>query len=240
MKIKIIGFLGIVLLLLPIRVFGDLSPYLTRAVDYCFKISNTEDYPEYVFLQYSKKSIQWCQQCYWNGGHIVINTDDCITSVGKEDSSTVYAIKKEYYNESDISSDIEKKKKYFETNDKLIPSNIIIKPVYFVDTLIGDSKKSDTKKIVDVLRIANLNDNNFELKKEKRIYIQSNGREKWFDDFIHNEDESISYENKSLSIDKKSEKDLVSSQALLNFWYIIPLLAVMLMITIFLLRKFKK
>jgi len=232
---KIVIFFGLILFLFPVQTFGDMSPYAIKGVNYCFRISNIKDYPEYVFLQYSKKSVQRCQDCNWSGGHFIINIDDCVTSKDKEDSSTVYAIGKENFKEFEISSEIKEEEKYFETNNNLIYSGIIINPVYFVDVTFEGYKKSKTVKIIDVLEITNLDSNNFELKKIGRVYGQSDGREKSFDSFLYNVvEESIFYEKEPLL---NKINNLVSPRALLNYWYIIPLLAVLGMIAIFLLRR---
>ncbi len=227
--------IGLVLFLFPMRVFGDMSFYFPRAVEYCFKISNINDYSDYIFLQYAKKP--QCNGCLWSGGHQIINSNECITSKSGEDDSTVYAIKKKYFNESDISDEINEEEKYFKNNDKLVYSGIIIKPVFLISLYVDDFKKSQTTKIADVLEITSLNDNNFKLNKKERLYIQSDGIEKTYDYFIYNEEESIFYENESLP---ENEKNLVSPRMLLNFWYVIPFLAVMAMIITILLRRSKK
>ena len=90
-KILIVGLIA--LLVMPIA-SADLIIPGTKYVDYCDKIININDYPDYVFLSYNYGPM--------SEGHTILKEDKCFPVGYKFSSTDVYMIKKSDFDEKRI------------------------------------------------------------------------------------------------------------------------------------------
>ncbi len=164
MKGKLILLFALALLLALPAAFADVLFPGEKSVGYCFEISNIGEYPGYAFVASFYGA---------NGGYNVAEEGECV-GFYKFDRATVYAIKKEKFDEIDF-TDVEKLEKikeegYFEKNKDFVPSGIEIHH--------GQSTVAETdplEKTVDVLEIVSLSETGFNLKKSKVIYAYLGG-----------------------------------------------------------------
>ncbi|MFC1774938.1 hypothetical protein ACFLZN_01335 [Nanoarchaeota archaeon] len=171
-------FILIALLVLISTCYADIITPDEKPVDYCFEISNLDEFPEYVFLvDYSINEYS-------------ILTGECV-SFYKLDTATIYAIEDSKFDESDFLIDellpdcigltgeemrecynrqadlLEKgrllEEEYFKTNPDLIKSDLTFYPATTVDLL------DPTNSVKDVFSITSIGDK-LEIKKVKVIY----------------------------------------------------------------------
>lgn len=214
MRNKLIILFAFVLIfsVFPQAVSADIIPTGYKGVGYCFEISNIENYLDYTFIAYFQEPM---------GGHKVITKDECV-SFYKFSNPTIYAIKNSDFNEADIGSEYENEKTYFSSNPNLLSSDIEIKSI----STIPDNDPRN--KIVDVLEITSLSENNFALAKSKVVYTYTDGTT-----------EEKTYTN-------QNTRPEASRQPILPWWFaklwyiIIPLIAVLIFVAILLIRKFRK
>ena len=144
----------------PQAVSADLIIPGTKSVDWCYEISNINDYPNYIFV-FNEELLT---------GHRIINQGDCFNFY-KNGLTSIYAIKKTEFNENELN------RKFFEENNsKLIKSNIQL-------NAFGSVQENDSlQKAVITLDILSLSKNNFDIQKSKITYIYTDGtsREKIF------------------------------------------------------------
>jgi len=199
-------------------VLADVIPVGYKGVGYCFEVSNMEDYPEYVLISYIGEPM---------GGHKVIEQGECVRFY-KHSRPTVYAIKRIDFNETEIGGGYneteieyyENEEIYFESNQNLIPSHIEIRPMNLLP------ENDQREKVVDVLEIVSLSENNFELIKSKVIYTYEDGTI-----------EEIPYENQETRPD--SPREPILPWWFSKLWYIVlPLVAITAIIL--LIRKYRK
>mgnify|MGYP001598552478 FL=1 len=90
---NLIFLLVIVLIVMPLVSADTITPG-TKKINYCAKITNIDDFSEYVFLSYNFGHLA--------GGYSIIKQDACISSGYKFSSTRLYAIPKSKFNEEDI------------------------------------------------------------------------------------------------------------------------------------------
>jgi len=209
---KLIILFGLILLVVPSLVSADIIPVGYKGVGYCFEVSNIEDYQDYTFIAYFQEPM---------GGHKVIAEDDCV-SFYKFSNPTIYAIKNSDFNEEDIGSEYENEKSYFNSNLNLLSSDIEIKSISTIP------ENDPRNKIIDVLEITSLSENNFALTKSKVVYT-----------YTDTTTEEKTYTDQNV-------RPEASRQPILPWWFaklwyiIIPLIAVLIFVAILLIRKFRK
>ncbi|HLC52423.1 MAG TPA: hypothetical protein VJI98_04225 [Candidatus Nanoarchaeia archaeon] len=212
MRNKLIILLSLILLVAPALVSADIIPVGYKGVSYCFEISNIEDYQDYTFIAYFQEPM---------GGHKVISKEDCV-SFYKFSNPIIYAIKNSDFNEADIGTEYEDEKLYFSSNPNLLSSNFEINSI---STIPENDPKN---KIVDVLEITSLSENNFVLTKSKVVYTYTDGTT-----------EEITYTNQNTR--PEASRQPILPRWFAKLWYIIiPLIAVLAFVAILLIRKFRK
>lgn len=151
MKYKIIILLTLALFCQAVS--ADVIIPGTKSVDWCYEISNINDYPDYVLVFHDERAKDYG----------MINQGDCF-SFYKIGLTRIYAIKKAEFNEGELNRDF-----FEENNSKLIRSNIQLNafsPVQENDPL---------QKAAITLDIQSLSENNFEIKKSKITYTYTDG-----------------------------------------------------------------
>ncbi len=155
MRNKLIILFAFVLVfsVFPQAVSADLIVPGTKSVNWCYEISNINDYPSYVFV--SNADIM--------ASPGVINQGDCF-SFYKFSLTSIYAIPKTEFVKSELN------RKFFEGNNpKLIKSNIQLKA-------FGSVQKNDPlQKVVITLDIKSLSESNFDIQKSKVTYTYTDG-----------------------------------------------------------------
>ncbi|MEA3292995.1 MAG: hypothetical protein U9P88_00760 [Patescibacteria group bacterium] len=122
-------------------------------MNWCYEISNINDYPNYVFVFNEKRAT----------GHKVISQRDCF-SFYKNGLTSIYAIPKEEFNESELN------REFFEGNNpKLIKSNIQLNGFGLVQ------ENDPLQKAVITLDIQSLSENSFDIQKSKVTYTFTDG-----------------------------------------------------------------
>lgn len=213
---KLVIFLGLTLtFLIPSIVSADILEPGMKEIDYCFQVENIKDYPEYVFLSYFQEPV---------GGHKVINQGDCV-SFYKFSNPTIYAIKKSDFNENEIGSSDEEEKNYFQNNKKLIASGLSIKS-------IGSVKVSDPRqKIVDVYKIESLDSASLKISPLKVIYTYTDGT---------SEEKIYQSQPNNTETPQRPESSKKISWLSMIWYIVLPLVALVIIITIIIYRRTKK
>ena len=155
MKHKIIILISFILALsfFSQAVSADLIIPGTKEINWCYEISNIDDYPSYIFI-YNEERVS---------GHGVINQEDCFNFY-KIGLTKIYAISTEEFNETELNSEFFK-----ENNPKLLESNIQL-------GAFGSVQENDPlEKAVISLEIQSLTENDFNIQKSKIIYTYNNG-----------------------------------------------------------------
>jgi len=208
-------FLGLALMfLIPSIVSADIIEPGMKEVDYCFQVENIKDYPEYIFLSYFQEPV---------GGYKVINQGDCV-SFYKFSNPTIYAIKKDDFNENEIGSTDEEEKNYFQNNKNLIASGLSIKS-------IGSVKESDPRQeVIDVYKIDSLDSTSLKISPLKVIYKYTDGTS----------EEKI-YQSQPNSTETPQRPEPSKKITWLNMiWYIVLPLTALIIIIILIYRRTKK
>lgn len=155
MRNKLIILFAFVLVfsVFPQAVQADLIIPGTKSVNWCYEISNINDYPDYVFV-FNEERVT---------GHKVVNQGDCF-GFYKIGLTSIYAIKKTGFNESELNREF-----FEENNPKLIKSNIQL-------NAFGSVEENDPlQKAVITLDIQSLSENNFNIQKSKVTYTYTDG-----------------------------------------------------------------
>ena len=137
----------------PQAVSADLIIPGTKSVNWCYEISNINDYSDYVFVSNEERVT----------GHKVINQGDCF-GFYKNGLTSIYSIPKSEFNVSELN------REFFEGNNpKLIKSNIQL-------NAFGSVQENDPlQKVVITLDIQSLSENNFNIQKSKVTYTYTDG-----------------------------------------------------------------
>ena len=155
MRNKLIILFAFVLVfsVFPQVVSADLMIPGTKSVNWCYEISNINDYTNYVFV-FNEERVT---------GHEVINQGDCF-SFYKIGLTSIYAIPKTEFNESELNREF-----FEENNPKLIKSNIQL-------NAFGSVQENDPlQKAVITLDVQSLSENSFDIQKSKVTYTYTDG-----------------------------------------------------------------
>lgn len=163
MKILLIALM--VLLLFTTGVTADILDPSRKYVYYCFTIENQDQYSDYTFILQG--------QLFTNK---ILKTGECITFY-KYDTTKILAIKTVNFNQTEFEmlSDLHNQEEanrlinYFENNPYLLKSDLQLNiyPSLPKDAVLKQAK--------DILKIENINENNFIIKKEKIVYTYDDG-----------------------------------------------------------------
>lgn len=155
---------------------------MSKGADYCFQILNIKDYPDYVFIS--------SYNGYGSGGFNLIHEGDCVRPYFPE---TILAIKKHDFDKMNLGTEKEidnfngpyvslgeesdkQREIYEEKVEALFSSPRLLNSGIEIHRIRENFIFSDVEKIVDVLRINNINESNFELLKSEVIYTYTNGK----------------------------------------------------------------
>jgi len=155
MRNKLIILFAFVLIfsVFPQAVSADLIMPGTKSVNWCYEISNINDYPDYIFV-FNEERVT---------GHKVINQGDCF-SFYKIGLTSIYVIPKAEFNESELNREF-----FEENNPKLIKSNIQL-------NAFGSVQENDPlQKAVITLDIESLSESSFDVQKSKVTYTYTDG-----------------------------------------------------------------
>jgi MYXO-CTERM domain-containing protein len=133
-----------------------------KMLSYCFEISNLAEYPDYVFIVNFAEPI---------GGHQIIEPGKCFQFY-KLARPVIYAILKAGFNPSEIpnaSGDKAAEKKYFDTNPKMLKSDVKVFNPGAVD------EKDPRSEVVDVLKITGMDGQKLNIQKDSVRYTYTNG-----------------------------------------------------------------
>ncbi|MBN1331259.1 hypothetical protein JW978_00020 [Candidatus Dojkabacteria bacterium] len=135
------------------KAHADLIVPGTKSVDWCYEISNIDDYPNYVFV-YNEERVS---------DFGVINQGDCFIFY-KIGLAGIYAIPKADFDESELDEDF-----FAENNPKLIRSNIQLDPY-------GSVQWDDPlDKVVITLEILSLDPTSLDIQKSNVTYSYLDG-----------------------------------------------------------------
>lgn len=160
MKSKITVLFALILLSVP-SVLADVIIPGTKTIDYCQKISNINDYPDYTFLAYPT--------AMGAGSIRIISQDTCIVFY-KLNQPAIYAVKTSNFNANILNeTNGTAIKSYFENNSQVIPSNLQL-------SSYGTVPENDPlQKVVTIYNVVSLNQNNLQIEKYKTTNTYNNG-----------------------------------------------------------------
>jgi hypothetical protein len=161
MQNKLIFLLCIILLTTLSTVIADILPMGYKSVEYCFRISNQKDYPNYTFYAHPILFNE-------NGGYKLIKENECI-SFYKLVIPQIYAIKTSIFNEFALHGGLNEDGEFDIQFAYNIPSNINISSAFQI------RKDSPIIGITDVIKIISINDSNLILEKSEVEYTYSGG-----------------------------------------------------------------
>lgn len=150
--------------------FADVIEPGMKNINYNYKISNIDDYPEYIFLAHGVPSPSL---------EIITSKE---FSFYKLSAVSIYAVKKSDLNEEELNNmnDLELQN-FFNNNSKLISSDIQFDGSY---GNVGMDNPLDN--VLLELEITSINDNKMNIKKSKVIYTYSDGSTQ--EELIKNQD----------------------------------------------------
>lgn len=202
-------FLLILSSTLPIA-FADVIEPGMKTVDFNYRVSNIDNYPDYVFLAHGipAPTIE------------IINSSDF--GFYKLSTVSIYAIRKSDFNENQFKNmDNSEIDNFFNNNPKLVKSDLVLKGSY--GTVGIDNPLED---ITVILEIESVDQNNLKIKKSKAIYAYTDGipEEKIFTD-----------QNTTPEPSRKS----LSYEIFGLLYIIIPILAIITIALILIARKYR-
>ena len=183
----------------------------TKSSTYRYEIENMNEYSDYVFIR--------CD-LYAPWGEPVLLTIGESFSFYKLSTPSIFAVKEEDFNESDLQKDINEQWEYFEDNPKVIQSNIELEPVF---TNLPANEPLESSYIY--LEIISIDDASLQIKKDRVVYTYNDGtsEEKYF--------------NSQDTMPERSKKALLPFW-FESFWYFwIPLIAIICILIILFVRK---
>jgi len=148
--------------------FADVIEPGMKNINYNYKISNIDDYPEYIFLAHGVPSPSL---------EIITSKE---FSFYKLSTVSIYAVKKSDLNEEELKN-MDDLQNFFNNNSKLISSDIKLDGSY---GNIGMDNPLDN--VLLELEITSINDNKMNIKKSKVIYTYSDGSTQ--EELIENQD----------------------------------------------------
>jgi len=210
-RVSILLLLMLILTFYPSNVCADVIEPGMKEIKNYYKISNINDYSDYVFLIHGNPSPTY----------EIINSSKF--SFYKLSQISIYAVKKSNFNEEDLKdkSDAEIQD-YFKNNPEVIHSNLEL------DGLYGTVKiDNPLDSAVTILRIVSLNESELEIEKSKIIYVYKDG----------SLEEKI-FKNQN---DTPQPSPNTSPSFFAEFWYfILPVLAIAAIGLILVSRRLKK
>ncbi len=138
--------------------YADVIEPGMKTINLNYKISNINNYPDYVFLLHGTP----------NPDIEIINSSEF--SFYKLSAVSIYAIKKADFNQEILNGSPEEIQAFFENNPNLIKSNMTLDGSY------GDVKiENPLKEVTIILEIKDLNSNELNIEKSKIIYTFEDG-----------------------------------------------------------------
>ena len=167
MKLRRILWLCLLLTSTLWHAWADIIPAGQRGVNYCCRIDNIDQYPNYVFIAYCR---------FPSPGYSIIKPGECIRFYHLCQPS-IYAIAKAKFSEDSIKNDrFEnseesrlKLQRYFEANPNMVRSGIEIRSVSTRD------KSDPVKSIEDILTIKSVPTRTLSIEYQSVIYTFDNG-----------------------------------------------------------------
>jgi len=211
-KLFILFTLILILMLFPSNVFADLIVTGTKAVGFCYEISNIDDYPDYVFLLHGEPMLSY----------EIINPGECF-SFYKLGTVSIYAVKEYNFNEDELKGkDYREVQNYFTGDPRVISSDIQL-------TSYGTVPENDPlEKAATILEITSLDENNLEIQKSKIIYTYTDGT---------SEEKDFQLQD----IMPEPSRKVTLPWWFVRFWYVIlPIIAIAVIALILLLRRFRR
>ncbi|MGF7119251.1 hypothetical protein [Methanobacterium oryzae] len=212
MKKKI--FFSIIFLLILLSTtsvaFADVIEPGMKEIKYYYKISNIDNYPDYIFLAHGTPSptVE------------IVNSSEF--SFYKFSTVSVYAIKKSDFSENELKNmDDEELEDFFKNDSRVIPSDIELQGSY-KNVVIANP----LDKALVVLEVTSINENKLEIEKSKIIYRYVDGTE---------EEEKFVDQN----ITPEPSKNSVSFWSSQLFYVIISFLAIIVIGVILIARRYK-
>lgn len=210
-KLICILFLLTIPFIIPFKTFADILPEGQKGIDYCFKIDNINNYPDYTFIAYPT--------FFGKGAYTILKQDTCLKFY-KNVFPRIYATLKRNFNEKDILTKGEES--YFGDTTKLLPSGLEVHDYSYVD------KNNPLDKVTDIATITSLTENSFQVQKSKIVYTYTDG---------HTEEKNYADQNNQLEPSRK----VFLPGWLSDLWYLtIPTCAILVIGTILIVRKYKK
>ena len=210
MSNKFIILFGLVLLIMPSMVSADITPLGYKYIYPDFQVSNIDNYPDYIFTTSFQDPM-----C----GHEIINQDECISFYWS--SQTIYAIKKSDFNEEKIETKYGGNIFYFKPNFSFVSFNLEIERIGYIP------ETDPREKVVDVLEITSLSEDDFEIRKSKVIYTYTDGTT-----------EEKTYFNQDIR-PEPSIKSVLPQWFVILWYFVLPIIALVI-IVIVLMRRFGK
>lgn len=210
-RVSILFLLMLILTFFPSNACADVIEPGMKEIKNYYKISNINDYSDYVFLIHGNPSPMY----------EIINSSKF--SFYKLSHVSIYAVRRSYFNEDYLKdkSDAEIQE-YFQNNPEVIHSNIEL------DGLYGTVKMDNPlDTAVTILKVVSLNDNELEIEKSKIIYVYNDGSL---------EEKIFKKQN-----DTPQPSQNTSPSFFAEFWYfILPVLAIAAIGLILVSRRLKK
>ncbi|MBI5680877.1 MAG: hypothetical protein HZC47_08295 [Methanobacterium sp.] len=200
----------LIILSIPSAVFADVIEPGTKQVGLTYKISNIQNYPDYIFLAHGTPAPEYA----------LLNSSEF--SFYKLSTFSIYAIKKSDFNENELKSmDTSEIDNFFKNDPRVIKSKIMLEGSYGT---VGMSNPLENATVI--LEITSLNGNNLEIKKSKVVYAYIDGS---------TQEESISEQNNL----PEPSKNNMSFWIYPLFFILIPVLAIIAIVLIIIARKYK-
>ncbi len=198
-------------------VHADIIPAGHKSVDYCFEISNSHLYDDYFFV------------VVFDGPPIsdykIISQNECIRFY-YHSSPKIFAIRKTVFDENELSKALLEKGEDVQPSSVLRNINGYISSDITINSVSTVPSYSPIEKIIDVIEIIGLSENDLSLRKARVIYYYENGYS-----------ESTNYNGDM----RPAPSETGLSHWLFIVWFIIiPILSIILVLTIILSRKSKK
>lgn len=210
MRLKIILSFILIIFLFPSLSYADVIEPGTKEVKISYQITNTGEYPDYIFLINGNPSPSL----------EIVNSNPF--TFYKLSTVSIYALPKSSFNGDEINSmNQDQLDNFYKNNPNLIKSNVVLQ---------GSSKtvniNNPLDKMLITLHIDSIN-KSMDIKKSKVIYTYNDGS---------NDEESFTHQNSTPEPSKNSTSWWNSDL----FYIIIPLLALLFLILIIVYYRQKK
>jgi hypothetical protein len=199
------------------KVSADLLIEGQKGVEYCFQISNMDEFPDYAFVVHYPRVME---------GYNVIENGECV-SFYKYNVPVIYAINKSLFDEKPLagimnSENRSKLSEYFASDGNFIPSDVSIKPV----STLPDTDPTD--KVVDEMKIISVGGNKLDIEKSKVIYTFSDGTS-----------EEKTYVDQNVR-PASSRQPIIPVNSFQILYFVLPAAALIIIAAILIMRKTRK